>query len=409
MFRQYTKLPASVYIIVLASLVNSMGNFVRPFLTIFLTDRLGLSSSDAGVIVTISISLYVPAALIGGKLVDTFGRKKVLVIFNSLSALAFLICGISFNPVIFVVLILCSSFAISAASPASSAMMADITNEENRKAAFSLQYLGSNLGFALGPMIAGFLYKNYTSLIFFGDALTTILSLALIVKFVPDTMPKKENTLEMKLPDKEQFEEGNALGALLKRPYLLMLALISILYSFVYCQHVFSLPIQLNGIYKDLGPKYFGVLMSTNALTVVLCSTVITSLTSKFKSIYNISLAGIFYAVGFGMIFFVNSILLLILSTFIWSIGEILTAVNTKVFIADNTPASHRGRFNAIIETISGTGFAMGPWVTGLLLNQFEIRWMWAVSFAAAAIGAAFMYSLHLFESKVGTSYELNR
>lgn len=409
MFKQYTKLPVSVYIIALASLVNSMGNFVRPFLTIFLTDRLGLSSSDAGVIVTISISLYVPAALIGGKLVDTFGRKKVLVVFNSLSAFAFLICGISFNPVIFIVLILCSSFAISAASPASSAMMADITNEGNRKAAFSLQYLGSNLGFALGPMVAGFLYKNYTSLIFFGDALTTIISLILIAKFVPDTMPKKEKDFEMKLSNREQFEEGNALGALLKRPYLLALALISILYSFVYCQHVFSLPIQLNGIYKDLGPKYFGVLMSTNALTVVLCSTIITALTSKFKSIYNISLAGIFYAVGFGMIFFVNSILMLILSTFIWTIGEILTAVNTKVFIADNTPASHRGRFNAIIETISGTGFAMGPWVTGLLLNQFDIRWMWVISFAIAAIGAAFMYSLHLFESKAGTTYGLNR
>jgi MFS family permease len=399
-FKQYARLPKSVYIIVLATVINSMGNFIRPFLTIFLTDRLGLSSSSAGTIVTISIALYVPAALLGGKLVDTYGRKKVLIIFNSLSALAFIICGISFNPTVFIVLILCSSFAISAAQPAASAMMADITNEGNRKAAFSLQYLGNNLGFALGPMIAGFLYKNYTSFIFFGDALTTILSLILLAKHVPDTMPKRNCDEQLNLSKKEQFEEGNALSALLRRPFLLILALISMLYSFVYCQHIFSLPIQLNGIYKDLGPKYFGLLMSTNALTVVLCSTLVTSITSKFKSIYNISLAGIFYAIGFGMIFFVNSISLLILSTFIWTIGEILSAVNTKVFVADNTPASHRGRFNAIIDTISGTGFALGPWITGILLNNFELKWMWALSFLIAGIGAVLMYSLHIFESR---------
>jgi MFS family permease len=166
MFKQYRKLPMSVYIIVLASIINSMGNFVRPFLTTFLTDRIGMSSSDAGTIVTISIGLYLPAALIGGKLVDTYGRKKVLIIFNLLSATAFIICGLSFNPLIFIILVLCSSFSISAASPAASAMMADITNEENRNAAFSLQYFGHNLGFALGSMIAGFLYKNYASLIF---------------------------------------------------------------------------------------------------------------------------------------------------------------------------------------------------------------------------------------------------
>jgi hypothetical protein len=125
----------------------------------------------------------------------------------------------------------------------------------------------------------------------------------LIAKYIPDTMPKKEAHCDLKLSEKEKFEEGSALRALMKRPFLLILALISMLYSFVYCQHVFSLPIQLKGIYRDLGPKYFGILMFTNAVTVVLFSTIVTSLTSKFKSIYNISLAGVFYAVGFGMFF----------------------------------------------------------------------------------------------------------
>jgi MFS family permease len=42
-----------------------------------------------------------------------------------------------------------------AAQPASTAMTTDLTNPRNRKAAFSLLYLGGNVGFAVGPLISG--------------------------------------------------------------------------------------------------------------------------------------------------------------------------------------------------------------------------------------------------------------
>jgi len=38
-------------------------------------------------------------------------------------------------------------------------------------------------------MIAGFLFSNYLKWIFFGDALTTLASVILILLFVPETLP----------------------------------------------------------------------------------------------------------------------------------------------------------------------------------------------------------------------------
>ena len=107
-------------------------------------------------------------SIIGGKLTDSFGRKKLLIIFQGLS-------GICFFPSIFIgnsmwiprLLILSGVFA-GAAQSVNSAMVNDLTNKENRKQAFSLLYLGVNIGFAIGPTIAGFLYYNHTNWIFIG-------------------------------------------------------------------------------------------------------------------------------------------------------------------------------------------------------------------------------------------------
>nr|WP_279388099.1 MFS transporter [Tepidibacillus fermentans] len=52
---------------------------------------------------------------------------------------------------------------------------ADVTTPENRNAAYSLSYMGWNIGFAIGPVIGGMFYKNHFPLVFIGDALTALL------------------------------------------------------------------------------------------------------------------------------------------------------------------------------------------------------------------------------------------
>ncbi len=88
--------------------------------------------------------------------------------------------------------------------------------------------------------------------------------------------------------------------------------------------------------------------MSFNAFTVVIFTIFVTGLTLKFKPIFNIIIGGILFAIGFGMISFVNSYPLLLVSTFVWTIGEILGATNINVYIAAHAPVSQRTRSNSI-------------------------------------------------------------
>jgi len=402
MLNHYTKLPKSIYILFFARMVNSMGAFVYPFLTIYLTKTLSLDEGEAGFIVMLAVTAHLPGLLVGGRLADWLGRKKILLLFQSLAAICLIPCAFLNNPFLIPRLLILSAFFHGAAQPASTAMTTDLTNPGNRKAAFSLLYLGGNIGFAVGPLIAGFLYNNYLMWIFLGDAGTTFVSLTLVYLFVKETIPSKEEIEEsFKLENNyERAEKGNLWQVLWKRPALLLFTLISLIYSFVYSQMSFSIPIQVVELFGDKGPKIFGVIMTTNALVVSCLTIIIISLTHKIKPVLNVALAGVLYAIGFGMIFFITGLPWFLFSTVIWSIGEILVTTNTNVYIANHTPMSHRGRFNAVIPVVMGAGFALGPLISGDYIREYGIKNVWPMIFFLSLAATLFMYILYLSGKK---------
>jgi len=379
-----------------------MGAFVYPFLTIYLTKTLSLDEGVAGFIVMLAVTAHLPGLIVGGKLADWLGRKKILLFFQSLAAICFIPCAFLDNSILIPRLLILSAFFLGAAQPASTAMTTDLTIPGNRKAAFSLLYLGSNIGFAVGPLIAGFLYNNYLMWIFLGDAVTTFASLALVYLFIEETLPSKEKIEEsFKLENNyERAEKGNLWQVLRKRPRLLIFTLISLIYSFVYAQTTFSIPIQVIELFGDKGPKMFGVIMTTNALVVSFLTIIIISLTHKIRPVLNVAFAGLLYALGFGMIFFINGLPWLLFSTITWSIGEILVTTNSNVYIANHTPMSHRGRFNAVIPVIMGAGFALGPLISGDYIKRYGINNIWPAIFFLGIVAAALMYLLYFSEKK---------
>ena len=80
MFSQYRGLPRQVYILCAARAAIAAGMmFVFPFLSLLLTSHLGYSEVTAGYIITFAASFSILGALVGGKLADEIGRKKVYV------------------------------------------------------------------------------------------------------------------------------------------------------------------------------------------------------------------------------------------------------------------------------------------------------------------------------------------
>ncbi|KXG78628.1 MDR family MFS transporter [Thermotalea metallivorans] len=397
----YKNLPSSIFVIFFARVVNSAGHFVMPLMAIFLSDKLGFSTQKTGFFMMLASLGYVPGSFIGGKLADHVGRKKTFILFQALAAFSFIPCAFLGNSQIIPWLLVLSTVFGGAASPANGAMVADLTKSENRKEAYSLLYLGHNLGFAVGPMIAGMLYKNFFSWIFIGDALTTFISITLVALLIPETRPDHEKIKENahSLDINEKAESGSLLSAMAKRPMLIMFLFCIMLYSFVYVQSHFTLPLQMNQNFGVHGPKYYGFLMTTNALTVVIFTTLVTKITLKLKPIFCVGLGGLFYAAGFGMLFGIDRLHLFIFSTFIWTIGEILISTNGMAYVANNTPVTHRGRFNAIVPIIAEAGHSLGPLLTGKYLMDHSISSLWLLTLYGAFVVALLLFALHFVEN----------
>ncbi len=402
----YTGLPRSVYIIFFARIVNSIGNFVFPFMTLLLTDKVGMTEEKVGVYLLMAAILQIPGSLLGGKLTDVMGRKKIMVFFMGLSACCTLPCAflIGNSTTIQYVpwLLIGTSLFRSIANPANGAMMNDLTQPDNRQAAFSLLYLGMNAGTAIGSIVAGFLFNSYMKLLFIGDAIATLLSITLLIVFVKETIPTKEIISRIERErESEKAETGGLLAALIRRPLLLTFAVLNTIYSFVYAQTGFSLPLKANLVFgSEQGAKFYGTFNMVNCLVVIFLTTFITMLTKRIRSIYNVAIAGVFYAIGFGMLYLVNGFWLFMFSTIIWTIGEIVSATNVGVFIANHTPASHRGRFQSMIHIITSTGSSISPYLMGSFIASYGVNNVWPITFLLSIIAAFFMYLLGTYEKK---------
>ncbi len=402
-FTQYRGLPKSVYVIAFQRFVNALGSFVFPFLTMFMVQKMGLTKEIAGFWVLMSSIASLCGTTIGGAVIDRMNRKKILVSVSFINAILLGFCGFlqPGMPIVYILIVIC--FFSGFSSPANSAMLSDITVPENRKESFSLLYLAINAGLAVSFTLAGYLFNNYYHFLFFGDAITTIISLIPFILLVPDSKPTKEDIeiIEQSDRDQEKFEKGNVFKALLKRPFLLAFVLINAVVGFVYSQHSFVMPLQLSEIFGQAnGPKYFGWIMSINTTMVIFFMPLILSLTKNFKPVVNVFLATLTYIVGFGMMAFIDTLPMFFVSVVIWTIGEILHSVNTGVYISNHSPVNHRGKFSAIIELIRFTGQASAPAFMGVYLMTHSYSDAWIFTGVIALLCSIAVVILYLTENR---------
>ncbi len=399
LFKPYRNLPREVYVIFFSRLINAAGLFVHPLLTLILTVKIGMSLSAAGSIVAISGLIFAPASLIGGKMTDTVGRKKIIVIFDTLGSLSLLVCAFIPPSMAMVYVLMAGMFCWGVAQPAHDALISDVTTPENRTGAFSLSYLGFNLGFVVGPAVGGMLFENHLRLFFIIDALTGLIATWLIIIYIKETIHRTEENFGEERQD-EQHVEGSIFKVLLKKPVLLTFAILLLGYNFAYAQWGFLIPAHIEMV-KPIGyAKFFGKLASFNGLVVILFTPLLTSLLNRVGNLNRIIMGGVMYTIGFGILGFYNMEWIFILSVFTFTLGEILITISYMPFVANHTPASHRGRMSSVLPMIMGAGYAIGPIIMGNVAEVYSIELAWQIIGLVMIVSTFLMGVLNLTERK---------
>lgn len=118
--------------------------------------ELGLSDSLRSWVVTAYALSYGGLLLLGGRLGDAFGRKKVFLIGVSLFTLASLACGLSGNPYFLIVARMIQGAGAAIASPTAMALLVvTFPPGKARNQAFSVFAMMTGVGSVLGLVIGG--------------------------------------------------------------------------------------------------------------------------------------------------------------------------------------------------------------------------------------------------------------
>ncbi len=165
------KLPKDLWLMCIASLINRTGTMVLPFLAIYLTRGINISTSSAGLIITAyGLGALITAPFVG-RLSDRIGALNQMKLSLLISGLMLFI-----YPFIqgFIPLLLMTVFwAIVNESfrPANLSLISEIVPADQRKPAFALYRLAINLGMSIGPVVGGFLSVINFSYLFYVDGL----------------------------------------------------------------------------------------------------------------------------------------------------------------------------------------------------------------------------------------------
>lgn len=367
-------------------------------ITLFLTIQLRMDLVEVGMFVSLAAVISGPGVLVGGYLSDVMGKRMIIVIGQLVSTLLICSCILWSDQIAAAYILIVIMFFISATRPAYNSLIVQLTGDEKeRKTAFSLMYLGANLGIAVGPLIAGFFIRDYIQLVFASIGLIFLISTLLILGFVR-VHPISEQGIPL-----QQSSQTSFFKLVSQRPLVTVFIILSFLNFFVYMQYSFSIPIQMNHTFGDHGPAYYGSIMTFNAATVIILTTLISSITKNSSTLVTIAVGGVFYGVGFGMLgllHYVTSFVLVAVSTVIWTIGEIMIQTNINIYIASRVPNSHQGRFNGLLLFVGCLGYTLSPYLSGLFIQNVNLETVWLYILILSLVYSGMMLGLLLYEYK---------
>ena len=327
------------------------------------TGALGFSQVEKGLVMGIVNAILYFLPVITGSIADRFGYKRVLLIaFIILSSGYFIMGMVSSFAGVFLAFFY---VAIGAAlfKPIISATIARTTDESNSSVGFGIFYMIINIGGLIGPLIASELREISWNYIFYMSSGAILINIIILLLFYREPGENSDgNTGENS--HAEPFMD--ALRTVFRNIYLALkdvkftLFLVIIVFGWtVYWQYFFSLPVYIEQ-WVDTGVIYQGIhgifprladslatregtilaekLLILDALFIVAFQVLLSGLVIRFKPINTMIAGFLVNAIGLTLALLTRNGWFLILSIFIFSLGEMSFSPKVMEYIGRLAP-----------------------------------------------------------------------
>jgi MFS family permease len=379
--------PRQFWILFFGQLVSSIGlSLVWPFMTIYVRDKLGVALTVVGLVLAANSGAGLVSQLVGGPLVDRFGRKIAMAFSLGARSVIMLGLGLANDLASFTCLIVLSGFVGSLFNPALNSMVADMVEPDSRIEAYGLMRIVSNLGVAIGPAIGGFIATSSYLISFLAAAAASAIYFLIILLFTTETKP--EVSVEHGVP----AEATGGYGRLLRDFRFLAFCLTLAIMGIAYAQMMTILPVYIKEQYQIVESQ-FGMIMATNAAMVVLFQYPVVKLLKRVALGPALTMGALFVALGLGTVAFSSTFTMFLVSMIIVTVGELIFAPSSTAFVADVAPEAMRGRYMGVYGMSFGLTFGLAPAVGGIINDSLGPVAVW-YSMAGVALLSAISFLL---------------
>ncbi len=356
-------------------------------------EHFGLDSSQLGVFFSAGILGLLPGALLGGRVADRIGRKKVLIFSTAVFAI-FTLCTVwvnSFSSLLVVRFL--AGAGLGAAMPILITLAAEAVTPQNRGRAVGLMYCGMPVGAAILSLVATTEFGSHWKNVFYLGGLLPLIVIPLMIYLLPES--KEYLKTQIKSADAKAASQGS-FKDLFNSKNLFRTVCIWVSYFFT-LMVVYIMLSWLPSLFTELGftrkegaTAQFYFMVSATIGTIILGM-----LTDRWKKAYVIIL--MYGGILAGLIALNASSYLAqmymaaaLVGAFVIGCQGVLYAFGSMVY-----PTEVRGTGVGVGSAVGRVGAMLGPVVAGqLLVSGFGAAGVISAAIPCIIISAVFMLLL---------------
>jgi len=391
----YAEYPKTFWTLVMVTFIDKLGGFLLfPFFALYITKKFDVGMTQVGILFALfSLSSFI-GSFIGGALTDRMGRRSMIIFSLLTSAFSTLAMGFVNSLEAFYVIAIVSGIFTDTGGPAYNAIVGDLLPEERRATGFGILRVAFNVSAAIGPAIGGLLAAHSYLALFVTDAIISTIVAVIVFFTIPETKP------ELK-PGAVQESMGQSFKGYLRvfrDGAFVLFMLASILAWTTYMNMNTTLGVYLRDA-QGIAESGYGALISLNAVMVVGFQFWITRRLERFPAMLMMAAGTLLFSFGFVMYGLFDTYVWFMIGMAIITVGEMITVPIANAEVINFAPEDMRGRYGAVYGLAWGLPFMIGPYLAGLLMDNYNPDWLWYACGICGLLATISFLALHRFRA----------
>jgi predicted MFS family arabinose efflux permease len=393
----FSGIAPKVWLLSFVSFINRSGAMVICFLTLYLTDHLHFSLTDAGYMMAWYGAGSIVGAYLGGRWTDKYGFQPVQLSTLIFSGVTLLILKEQTSFWTISLWLFLFNLSSEAFRPANQVAIRMNSSDENRTRAFSLMRVAVNLAITFALVVGGFLIGIGWHLIFWVDSLTCFGAAILIFLYIGESerVGEKESVLRV---GESQVEK---VGSAYQDKNYLIFTVLTFFSAMVFMQILWTVPKFFHQIYT-WSEGHIGVVCALNGFIVMFVEMLlIFKIEGKRSNIWFMRFGTLCYGIAYLMFLLPTSIALwaAILYMIFISFGEMFVMPFSSSWVTKRAPKATVGQYLALYTMAYSVSNVLAPIFGTQIIERFGFSALWC---SLAVISAFTWFGFQYLEKEVG-------